>query len=295
MTTIPSPRAFGLAIRGEKGNDVGVSYLLIEKMPGIVWYEGTSTHHTPVQELEKVMAGLADVLIELHRHPFDKIGSLQYKSSKLEVSAFASDQTLILGPSGPFESSRSYYTAYAEQYLALIADCQTYTNFSIEAYLIYQYLKDNVDQLCPTTSGQPEHFFLKHIDDKGDHLMVDKDLNIVGVIDWQMARIAPAIEAFGPSLATADMNALCQGKYGLTSKDKLLASILRKKGAADLANIMSVHEKVRRFMWGLGAETDWAEARPLVGAIFEAFGDGTDVDWEEWKDRELERHQGDAR
>ena len=294
-TKITSPKAYGHCIRGEKGNNVGVSYLLIEKMPGKVWYEGSAPGSTPTEELERVMTSLADILIELYRHPFDKIGSLQYKHSKLEVSAFASDQTLILGPSGPFKSSRSYYTAYAEQYLALIADGQTYTNFPVEAYLIYTYLKDNVGQICPATSSKPEHFFLKHIDDKGDHLMVDGNLNIVGVIDWQMARIAPACEAFGPSLATADMNALCQGEYGLTAKDKLLASILRKKGAIDLADIMSANEKVRRFMWGLGAETDWTYARPLVNAIFEAFGERKDVKWEEWKDKELERRQGDVR
>lgn len=137
----------------------GLSYLLIEKIPGNVWYEGQTPGYTPLQELERVVTGYADILIEIHRHSFDKIGSLQYKSSKLEVSAFASDQTLILGLSGPFKSSRSYYTAYTEQYLALIADGQTYTSFPVEAYLVYAYLKDNVDQLCPTNSGKPEHFF----------------------------------------------------------------------------------------------------------------------------------------
>jgi aminoglycoside phosphotransferase (APT) family kinase protein len=292
-TNIPSPKAFGNGIRGKKGNDMGVSYLLIEKMPGKVWHEGSAPGSIPTQELEKVMTDLANILIELHRHPFDKIGSLQFKSSKLEVSAVASDQTLVLGPSGPFKSSRSYYTAYAEQYLALIGNGKTYTNFPVEAYLIYSYLKEKVDQLCPTTAS--EHFFLKHIDDKGDHLMVDENMNIVGVIDWQMARIAPAVEAFGPSLVTADMNALCQGKYGLTSKDKLLASILRKKGAVDLANSMSAHEKARRFMWGLGAETDWQYARPLANAIFEAFGGGKMVNWGEWKEKELTIRQGDVR
>jgi hypothetical protein len=45
----------------------------------------------------------------------------------------------------------------------------------------------------------------KYVDDKGDHLMVDDKLNVIGIIDWQMARIVPANKAFRPSLVTAEM------------------------------------------------------------------------------------------
>lgn len=111
--------------------------------------------------------------------------------------------------------------------------------------------------------------------------MVDPELNIVGMIDWQMARVVPVSEAFGPSLVTADMDSLCNGKNGLTSKDRLLPDILRRKGVVELANIMCTHDKVRRFMWGLGAETEWEYAMPLATALLEAFGAGTEVDWGE--------------
>lgn len=60
----------------------------------------------------------------------------------------------------------------------------------------------------------PEQFSLKHVDDKGDHLLIDEDFSIAGAIDWQMARLVPRREAFGPSLVTADMNALCWGGRG---------------------------------------------------------------------------------
>jgi aminoglycoside phosphotransferase (APT) family kinase protein len=298
-TRIPAPRAFGYDIRGAESNDVGVSYLLMEELPGRVWCEGRSARFSAAQELEKVFSGVADLMIELHSHPFDSIGSLQYWSSHLKVAAFASDQSLILGPSGPFKDSYAYYTAYAEQYLALIADEQTYTNFPIEAYIIYAFLKENVQQLCPPAPTARETFFLKHIDDKGDHLMVDEDLNIVGVIDWQMARIGPANEAFGPSLVTADMKSLCGGKNGLGPKDKLLADMLRRKGASKLANIMSANDKVRRFMWGLGAETEWRHALPLAKALLETFGGGGGgeeaVVWEQWKEEQLQKRHADVR
>jgi hypothetical protein len=64
-----------------------------------------------------------------------------------------------------------------------------------------------------------ERFYLKHVDDKGDHILVDEQLNITGVIDWQMARIVPRHEALEPSLVTVDMNALCKGRVSLSPDD----------------------------------------------------------------------------
>lgn len=87
-----------------------------------------------------------------------------------------------------------------------------------------------------------EPYYLKHVDDKGGHLLVDDDLNFVGVTDWQMARIVLLNEAFGNSLVTADTNAVGKGKNGFGSKDRLLADFLRKKGAIELTNTMSVNE-----------------------------------------------------
>jgi aminoglycoside phosphotransferase (APT) family kinase protein len=91
-----------------------------------------------------------------------------------------------------------------------------------------------------------ERFYLKHVDDKGDHILVDEQLNITGIIDWQMARIVPRHEAFGPSLVTADMNALCNGKFSLSPNDLVLADMLRRRGLSGLASNMT-DEKVRRY------------------------------------------------
>lgn len=61
----------------------------------------------------------------------------------------------------------------------LITDGQLYPQFPIEAYLVYRFLQDNAAQLA-----DPEDtFFLKHVDDKGDYLLVDENFNITGIID----------------------------------------------------------------------------------------------------------------
>ena len=209
-TAVPAPRAFSYGIYG-----TGVSFTLMEELRGTPWTgQGVSGGEATENEKAKVWSGLADILIELEKHPFPKAGSLCLQSSEIEVSAVASDRLLVLTPTGPFTTSTAYYAAFAEQYLELIVDGQLYTEYTINAYLVYRFLKDNATQLASQEENQmTERFYLKHVDDKGDHILVDEQLNITGIIDWQMARIVPRHEAFGASLVTADMNALCNGKF----------------------------------------------------------------------------------
>lgn len=286
-TTVPAPRAFSYGICGPgTDHDTGVSFILMEELPGTPWIgKGVSGGKATENEKAKVWSGLADILMQLEMYPFHKAGSLCLQSSKIEVSAVASDRFLVLTPTGPFDTSIAYYAAFAEQYLELIVDGQLYTEYPINTYLVYRFLKDNVTQLVSQEENQTtEKFYLKHVDDKGDHLLVDEQLNITGIIDWEMARIVPRHEAFGPSLVTADMTSLCTGKFSLSSNDLILADILRERGSSDLASNMT-DEKVRRFFWGLALEQEWKYALPLANAILQAFG--VVEGWSEWKENAL--------
>ena len=293
-TNVPAPRAFSYGISGSgTDHDTGVSFILMEELQGTPWTgQGVSGNEATEEEKAKVWGGLADILAELENHPFPRAGSLGLQSSEIEVSAVASDRFLILDPTGPFDTSTAYYTAFTEQYLELIADRQLYTEYPVDAYLVYRFLKDNVTQLVSKSGDQPiESFYLKHVDDKGDHFLVDDQLDITGVIDWQMARIVPRPEAFGPSLVTADMNDLCNGKYSLSPNDLVLANVLRKKGSSDLAASMAGDEKVRRLFWGLALETEWEYAQPLANAILEGFG--VTEGWSQWRKTALKNYEGD--
>jgi aminoglycoside phosphotransferase (APT) family kinase protein len=296
-TAVPAPQAFSYGICSN-GTDhgVGVSFLLTEELPGRPWTcEGVSGNEATQGERIKVWTALADILAELEKHPWPKAGSLCFQSSSIDVSAVASDRFVVLTPEGPFDTSTSYYTAFAEQYLTLIADGQLYTEYPVDAYLVYRFLKDNVVQLAQQDTEEaqvPEKFFLKHADDKGDHLLVDDNLNITGIIDWQMARVVPRREAFGLSLVTADMSALCGGKVSLSVDDVALATILRGRGSLQLASCMA-DEKVRRFFWGLALEPKWSYALPLANAILKVFG--VDQDWTTWRETALSEYEADER
>lgn len=290
-TKVPAPRAFGYGVcSGGTDHGVGVGFLLMEELPGTPWNGSKKT-----EEKAKVWRGLAKILIELEQHPFPKAGSLCFRDSTIEVSAVASDRCVVLSPNGPFTDSRAYYTAFAEQYLALIADGQLFTGYPVDAYLVYRFIKDNATQLIEQDeqgAQAPEEFFLKHVDDKGDHLLVDDDLNITGIIDWQMARVVPRREAFGPSLVTVDMNALCNGQVSLSVDDLALVEEMRKGGISKLPDSM-VDERTRRFFWALEMEQTWAYALPLANALLKVFG--VDQEWTEWREAALKEYESDER
>lgn len=303
-TKVPAPRAFDYGIVGDNNNNkVGVSYILMEEMAGKPWnLQGPrGKRFADDKDKERVWNGLADILIELKQHPFPLAGSLLPGPSPSEptVSAVASDRCLVLSPSGPFDTASDYYASFVEQNLALIADGQLFTHFPVNAYLVFLYLKSQIQALatepnCDSvdTTGQ---FYIKHVDDKGDHLMVDDELNIVGIIDWQMARVVPASEAFSPSLVTAEMGDIYDGESSLTVHDLALAGFLKAKGAADLADTMVKDERLRRFFFGLDVDFSWDETLLLVRGIWAAFGAEKEADWKVWKMDMLEQHSHDRR
>jgi hypothetical protein len=149
-TIVPAPRVFGYGLRSD-GTDkgVGVSFLLMEELPGKPWHmAGPPDSSIATVAKQKFWSGVAGILAELAKHPFPKAGSLTIGSNGLvEMGPVASERFVILDPYGrPFESAADYYSAWAEQHMALIADGQLYGAYPVEAYLVHRFLKDNVWQ-----------------------------------------------------------------------------------------------------------------------------------------------------
>lgn len=78
-----------------------------------------------------------------------------------------------------------------KQNMPLIADGQLFASFPVNAYLVFLFLKSQIlafaANLDPDSSAATKHLYIKHVDDKGDHLMVNDELNIIGIMDWRMA------------------------------------------------------------------------------------------------------------
>ena len=113
----------GYGIANEKDNFVGVSYTLIKEMAGKPWNkQGPPGKCFTDDEDMEVWNRLAGILIELQRHPFTQAGSQLSGpfSSKLMVSALASERFLVLSLSGLFSAIGGSYAVFLKQKLVLI-------------------------------------------------------------------------------------------------------------------------------------------------------------------------------
>lgn len=89
------------------------------------------------------------------------------------------------------------------------------------------------------SAGDGSAYFLKHIDDKGDHILVDEDLNIPGIIDWEMALLVHYREAFSLSFVSGDMRALCSGNASRGYEGEARLHMKTSCGAAEVTSLHS--------------------------------------------------------
>lgn len=191
---VPTPKVYDFALEDHKDNTVGVGYILMEKMPGklLRWPD------LDEMQREKIMKQLADVFVELHRHPFDMLGSLhETVNDGIQVGSLANEAftdfptTTEMHPLGPFNSLKDFDTAYLKLTMDLILRGELYTaRHALDGYLIHRHLLDLIPH-TPAPAEDKEKFYLKHPDDKGDHILVDDDLNITAIIDWEWALTTP--------------------------------------------------------------------------------------------------------
>lgn len=203
-TRVPAPKVFDFALEGQVGNRVGVGYILMKKLPGQSLHWSTTTP----EQRTKVMRQLSDTFIELQKYPFYLLGSLDRPDDPEHVGSFAQEsltdftETGVMRTTGPLASWEEYHTSSLRLVLDLILRQEMYSAQAVDAYLIHRYLPDLVSSvLLPgppssTQGARHECYFLKHADDKGDHILVDDDFNITGIIDREWAHTAPPTHAF---------------------------------------------------------------------------------------------------
>lgn len=225
---LPTPTLHGYGLWKDPKNEVGVAYMLIDELRGTPLLQRNPTP----DQLRKFYNQWADILVRLSRHPFTKAGPLTMRFGGVEISGIVGDRNPIILLMHSFSNARKLYAAFSEHFLKLISTGQLYSKHPVDAHLVFKYLKELAEKgrwNAFESVWDDGPFYLKHTDDKGDHILVDDDYKITGVIDWTFARVVPAFEAFGPSLLTADKGALFTGKPGPSSNDEMMSDILKSK------------------------------------------------------------------
>ncbi|KAL2135593.1 hypothetical protein VTI74DRAFT_7869 [Chaetomium olivicolor] len=186
QTHVPVPKVFGWAAESDADNDVGVGYILMEKLEG----KPPDWEKLTAQWKEKVMQQLADVFLEIEAQAFGKIGSLMLSGQEeifLAFQGLTCSSIFEYGrPWGPFDSSIAAAHIIVESYLDRIVNGEMGIGELDNVYFAHRFRLDIFHEIWDgRQEGQQEEFYLKHPDDKDDHILVDDSLNIVSIVDWE--------------------------------------------------------------------------------------------------------------
>ena len=284
------PKVFYYEIESSE-NPVGVPFLLMEKLKGAAldWNSTTSAQKT------KILEQLADVFLALEKHPFPTTGSMYPSNGSSEVGGFAlpplfeSPNT----PLGPFDTLESSLRAVFALQRKLIVDGEL-SSLAVDNYLSHRWREEMIPEVV--SLHNEAGFFLKHSDDKGDHIMVDEDFTITGIIDWEWASLEPKARAFSSPCMLWPVGDFYDGSNVLSPEELELASIYEERGRNDMAHLIRNGRKMQRLTFFLGGlSEEQAEFEALFQGLRAAWTDNgsSPSSYQTWKDEALKKYEGD--
>ena len=287
---IPVPEVFHYKTESS-GNPVGVPFLLMEKLKGAAldWNSTTSAQKI------KVLEQLADVFLALEKHPFPTTGSIYPSNGSIKVGAFAlpplfeSPNT----PLGPFDTLESSLRVVFALQRKLIVNGEL-SSLAIDKYLSHRWREEMIPEVVALHNEAG--FFLKHFDDKGDHIMVDEDFNITGIIDWEWASVEPKALAFSSPCMLRPVGDFYDGSNVLSPEEVELASIYERRGRNDMADLVRNGRKMQRLTFFLGGlSEEQKEFETLFQGLRAAWADdgSPPSSYQTWKEEALKKYEGD--
>jgi len=288
-TAIPSPKVY--AYEAESSiNPVGASYMFMEKMPGVPlqWDQTTPAQKTII------MYQIIDNFLELEKHPRTQSGSPYLDHDMLKVGGFAQpplfsspDQTI-----GPFESLEDFLNSAVSQQLDQIVNHEL-SSLAVDNYLSHCWRRDMITQATAHCYESGREFFLKHYDDKGDHILVDDDFRITGVIDWEFASFEPKALAFSTPCMLWPVGDYYNGRNELCDEEIQFAQMLEVRGRNDMSKIVRESRKMQRFTFfnGGGVSRDQEEFEALFTGLSTAWAKDDDppISYDEWKKEAIQK------
>ncbi|KAI9801620.1 MAG: hypothetical protein M1825_003299 [Sarcosagium campestre] len=267
----PTPKVFHYEVQSQN-NPVGVSFVLMEKLKGfpLQWDRASS------DQKNKITDQLVDVFLELEKHPFDVTGSicnLEENKSSPKMGAFAQSH-LFSNPQtslGPFETFRDYLEAVLHHELTLFKNHEL-SSLPIDHEMALKWRQCMISSvISSTTSDGP--YFLKHFDDKGDHILIDDDYNITGIIDWEFASAEVRELAFSSPCMMWPVGDFYGGSNELTPQEITFADRFESRGRKDMADTVRNSRKIQRFLFflGGGSATEFEEFNSLFEGLKSAY------------------------
>ncbi|KAL1865594.1 hypothetical protein VTK73DRAFT_5133 [Phialemonium thermophilum] len=169
------------------------------------------------EKLEFLYSQMARILLQLAALEFPRIGSLREAPGDGSISVQRRPMTVNMNevivhtdmparfvPSQTYETSNDWYGALADLHMAQLAlqynDSTADDDDARDKYVarkLFQRLAHE-NKLWPGTSSSGDTFKLFSQDLRPANVLLDTDLRVVGVIDWEFAYAAPAQFTFDP-------------------------------------------------------------------------------------------------
>ncbi|EPS35896.1 hypothetical protein H072_10628 [Dactylellina haptotyla CBS 200.50] len=284
---MPTPKVFHYEV------DNPTSYILAEKMDGtpLDWYSASPTERT------KVMEQLADIYAEVYRHPFTTSGSIVDSNTpgRPLIGGFAQSQTFAYPnePIGPFTNLEQAASTIIKGQQKMLINREI-DSLPVDTYLSHLWRLEALELLNGISS---DVFYLRHFDDKGDHLLVDENFNITAVIDWEFASTEIEDFAFSSPCMIWSVGDFYDGKNALSDEGTEFMKVLERKGYHHLGKLVRDGRKFQRFFFflGGGVAEELEEFKNLFQGLREGFLTEGDTlnSYEDWKAEMLSRYKDD--
>ncbi|KAF9775687.1 hypothetical protein IL306_006190 [Fusarium sp. DS 682] len=207
---IPKLHAYGQA-RLLQNNSAKQAFMILDHVEGQPLDERQFSS-SPKEHRRQLYAELINIFTQLRRLEFSAAGSLMPVQSDSScskpkiVGAFSipMNDLQIQGYSSPPSPSQSTAEFVSQQrrmlwdIFRLPSPALRQKTAEMELFALH-----TIDQMPLLVDRQREPFVLTHTDLRGSNIMVDHQLHIVGVIDWEWAGTVPASIFMPPSWITA--------------------------------------------------------------------------------------------
>ncbi|KAM5442587.1 hypothetical protein MferCBS31731_002466 [Microsporum ferrugineum] len=214
-TTIPIPRLIGYSLN--KDNPLGAPFMLLDFIEGKSMF-GVKILDLPEDERNRLLSNIGDIYIQLSQHRFDRIGALTLDSDENWVfdhnrplSVLMNEQSLAgldpcrhIGLNQTFHSTMDYiymiHQALFDDFYKRRDSIKDENDARGYLYSLHETRRFLMEWVDPKYNHGP--FFLMHGDLRSANILVDDDLNIVSVLDWEWSHTIPAQMFLPPSWLT---------------------------------------------------------------------------------------------
>ena len=288
---VPAPKVFHFEPESPE-NPVGVPFILMEKMKGtaLAW------DATPSVQKTKILEQLADIFLTLEKHPLNSTGSIYPSNEPNKISGFAQHPLFETPdtPLGPFNNLETSLRAIFALQMRLIAGGEI-SNLAVDNYLSHCWRVDMIPKVLSLHNSAG--FFLKHCEDKGDHIFVDPDFNITGIIDWEFASVESKALAFSSPCMLWPVGDFYDGSNRLNPEELEFADMFESRGRADMASFIRNGRKMQRYLFFLGGTSrEREEFEAMFQGLRAAWAeDGSQVEpYQAWKEGALRKYAADT-